>query len=142
QYAYDRMLSTLSDTWTPQSVIVKIDAETLEAGHGMRNIRTILAQTLDQLALAQPKAVALDVTLHDQVDPAEDARLESSLRATRNLILPCQLTPGRMQWEDPAPRFRTLGALGHVHSEGDRIDGVSRQILLEQVAGGERRWAL
>ncbi len=142
QYAYNQLLSGLGDTWTPRSAIVAIDEATLEAGHGMRNIRTILAQTLDQLALAQPKAVALDVTLEDEVDPAEDARLEASLRATKNLILPCQLTLDRAGWEDPAPRFRALGALGHVHTEGDRIDGVSRRILLEQVADGKRRWAL
>jgi len=138
--AYDFLLAHQSDTWAPQSVIVKIDAATLEAGHGMRNIRPILAQALDQLAQAQPKAVALDVTLHDQVDSGEDARLEASLRATRNLILPCQLTGER--WEDPAPRFRALGTLGHVHTERDRVDAVSRQIILEQVAGVDRRWAL
>jgi signal transduction histidine kinase len=138
--AYDLLLAHQSDTWTPQSVIVKIDPATLEAGHGMRNIRTILAQALNDLAQVQPKAVALDVTLHDQVDPAEDARLEAALRATRNLILPCQFAGA--QWEDPAPRFRALGILGHVHSERDRIDAVSRQIILEQVAAGERRWAL
>jgi signal transduction histidine kinase len=142
QYAYNLLLSGQHDTWTPQSAVVAIDEATLEAGHGMRGIRTILAQTLDRLAVAEPKAVALDVTLHDEVDPAEDARLEASLRATRNLILPCQLALAGEKWEDPAPRFRALGALGHVHTEGDRIDGVSRQIILEQVAGGERRWAL
>lgn len=138
--AYDVLLRMQGDTWTPQSVVVAIDGPTLEAGHGMRNIRTVLALTLDQLALAQPKAVALDLTLHDEVDPAEDARLEASLRATRNLILPCQLAGTK--WEDPAPRFRTLGTLGHVHTEGDRLDGVSRQIMLERVADGQRRWAL
>jgi signal transduction histidine kinase len=138
--AYDLLLSGLGDTWTPQSVVVAIDGATLDAGHGMRNIRTILAQTLDELAVSQPKAVALDVTLHDQVDPAEDARLEASLRATKNLILPCELAATK--WEDPAPRFRPLGSLGHVHTEGDRIDGVSRRIILEQVADGQRRWAL
>jgi len=142
QYAYNLLLSGQHDTWTPRSVVVAIDEATLEAGHGMRGIRTILAQTLDRLAVAEPNAVALDVTLHDEVDPAEDARLEASLRATRNLILPCQLALAGAKWEDPAPRFRSLGALGHVHTEGDRIDGVSRQIILEQVAGGERRWAL
>jgi signal transduction histidine kinase len=142
QYAYNLLLSGQHDTWTPRSVVVAIDEATLEAGHGMRGIRTILAQTLDRLAVAEPNAVALDVTLHDEVDPAEDARLEASLRATRNLILPCQLELAGAKWEDPAPRFRSLGALGHVHTEGDRIDGVSRQIILEQVAGGERRWAL
>jgi signal transduction histidine kinase len=142
QYAYNLLLSGQHDTWTPRSVVVAIDEATLEAGHGMRGIRTILAQTLDRLAVAEPNAVALDVTLHDEVDPAEDARLAASLRATRNLILPCQLALAGAKWEDPAPRFRSLGALGHVHTEGDRIDGVSRQIILEQVAGGERRWAL
>src|SRR5689334_23469288 len=126
------MLSGAGDHWAPQSAVVAIDEATLEAGHGMRGIRTILAQTLDQLALAQPKAVALDITLHDQVDAAEDARLEASLRATRNLILPCQLSGAK--WEDPAPRFRALGDLGHVHLQGDRIDGVSRELILEQVA--------
>jgi len=140
--AYDLLLAHQNETWTPQSVVVKIDEATLEDGRGMRNIRTILSQVLDKLAQVQPKAVALDINLHDQVDPVEDARLEASLRATENLILPCQFTPTRTQWEDPALRFRGSGALGHVHNEGDRIDGVSRQIILEQVAGGRRRWAL
>ncbi len=142
QLAYDWMLSRVPEIWTPQSAVVAIDEATLEAGHGMRGIRTILAQTLDQLAPAQPKAVALDITLHDQVEPAEDARLEAALRGTRNLILPCQLALARTLWEDPAPRFRALGALGHVHTEGDRSDGVSRQLLLEQAVGTDRRWAL
>jgi len=141
-YAYDFLLAHQTDTWPTESVIVKIDEATLEAGHGVRNIRTILAQSLNELALAQPKAVALDINLHDQVEPAEDKTLEDSLRATTNLILPCQFTPDRTQWEDPAPRFRVLGALGHVHNEGDRIDGVSREILLEQIAGSQHRWAL
>ena len=140
QYAYDRMLAGSAETWTPQSVVVAIDEQTLEAGHGMRGIRTILAHTLDQLAAAQPRAVALDVTLHDEVDPTEDARLEAALRATKNLVLPCQLAGAK--WEDPEPRFLGLSALGHVHTEGDRLDGVSRQIILERVAGGQRRWAL
>jgi signal transduction histidine kinase len=139
-YAYDVLLSRQSETWTPESALVKIDSATLEAGHGMRNIRTILAQALADLAAAEPRAVALDITLHDEVDTGEDARLEAALRATRNLVLPCQLAGDH--WEDPAPRFRTLGALGHVHTERDRVDAVSRQIVLEQVADGQHRWAL
>ena len=80
--------------------------------------------------------------LHDEVDPVEDARLEAALRATHNLILPCQFAR-RRKWEDPAPRFERSAALGHVHTEGDRVDGVSRQIeLLEQDRGDQRRWAL
>ena len=142
-YAYDLMMSNLQppESWTPQSVIVAIDEPTLGARGGMRNIRTILADLLDQIATAQPLAVASDVTLHDQEDAAQDQRLAASLHAIRNLILPCQIVGD--QWEDPLPLFRAATvAVGHVHPEIERQDGVSRQLPLEITAGGKRRWAL
>ena len=139
-YAYDWMSSPPADP-KPESVVIAIDEATLEARQGIRNLRGILAQTLDELQVAQPKVVAIDITLPDNVDEELDANLEEALRATRNLILPCQLVNGK--WEDPAPRFKPFAtALGHVHPEQDRLDGVSRQISLEQAAAGQRRWAL
>ncbi|MEO8051355.1 MAG: ATP-binding protein, partial [Acidobacteriota bacterium] len=46
-------------------------------------------------------------------------------------------------WEDPLPRFAgTAAALGHVHPEIDRFDGVSREVSLEETANHQRRWAL
>ena len=142
-YAYDLMtqMTPLKNAAEPSSVVVAIDEETLRARGGMRNIRPILTQTLEQINSAQPKAVALDVILSDKGDDAEDARLEAALHDTRNLILDCDLVGGA--WEDPLPRFASAAAgLGHVHPEIDRFDGVSREVSLEETANHQRRWAL
>ncbi len=130
---------------TPEAVVVAIDEETLQARGGMRRIRPILTETLEQLRDANPKVVALDTILSDPGDPAEDGRLEAALRATENLILPCELvaTADGTHWEDPLDRFKNATtAVGHVHAEQDRLDGVSREISLEDIANGQRRWAL
>jgi signal transduction histidine kinase len=67
--------------------------------------------------------------------------LEAALRATPNLILGSQFAEGK--WEDPAARFKPLAlALGHVHTERDHADGVSRQVELARMDAGQRRWAL
>ncbi len=141
-YAYDLMTQmTPVKRVSQQSVVVAIDEETLHARGGMRGIRPILTETLQQIAAAKPAAVALDVILSDKGDDAEDARLEAALRATKNLVLPCDLVGGA--WEDPLPRFASLAvALGHVHPEVDRFDGVSREVSLEETVNHQRRWAL
>lgn len=142
-YAYDLMtqMTPLKNAAEPSSVVVAIDEETLRARGGMRNIRPILTQTLEQIDATQPKAVALDVILSDKGDDAEDARLEGALHDTRNLVLDCDLVGG--SWEDPLPRFASAAAaLGHVHPEIDRFDGVSREVSLEETANHQRRWAL
>ena len=55
--------------------------------------------------------------------------------------LACDLVGGA--WEDPLPRFASAAAaLGHVHPEIDRFDGVSREMSLEETANHQRRWAL
>lgn len=141
-YAYDLMTQmTPVKTAVPQSVVVAIDEETLRARGGMRSIRPILTETLQQISAAQPQAVALDVLLADKSDDTEDANLEAALHNTKNLILPCDLVDGA--WEDPLPRFASAAAaVGHVHPEVDRYDGVSREVSLEETVNHQRRWAL
>jgi len=141
-YAYDLMTQmTPVKNAESSSVVVAIDEETLRARGGMRNVRPILTQALEQINAAQPKAVALDVILSDKGDDTDDARLEAALRDTRNLVLDCDLVGGA--WEDPLPRFASAAAaLGHVNLEIDRFDGVSREVSLEETANHQRRWAL
>lgn len=142
-YAYDVTTRDAPITgWQPQSVVIAIDENTFKERGGVQAMRAILSEALDQLAEAGPRAVAIDVTLPDASRIlSDDARLEASLRATHNLILPCRIVSGG--WEDPLPRFKVLAAvLGHVERDEDPLDGVSRQVPLEETIPGARRWAL
>jgi signal transduction histidine kinase len=146
-YASSRLLTSLTESgYTPQSVVVAVDEATLGARGGPRNYRPILAEMLRNLAAAQPKAVAIDITLHDPTDPADDSDLEAALQSLPGLvILPCDLL--RMDrsehWEDPLPRFAKHAArLGHVHRDQTDGDGINRRIQLEAIAESRQRWAL
>lgn len=124
-----------------ESVILAIDERTLMNMGGMRNVRTIVADGLETITAAGPRAVVVDLILADEGDPGQDARLEAAFEKTENLILACDLIPGG--WEDPLPRFRRSAvAVGHVHADPDRFDNVTRQIPLEKATTQERRWAL
>jgi signal transduction histidine kinase len=130
--------------WTPQSILLAIDEQSLSAYGGMRNLRAPLADALQLIAAASPKAVAVDLILADNGDPAIDQRLAAALAVTRNLVLACELLPDGSGWEDPVPSFRVrAAALGHVHVEQpDELDSVGRALQLEEFTGHERRWAL
>ncbi len=107
----------------------------------MPNVRQILAGALDELREAGPRVIAIDQILADPTRPGDDARVAASLLATKNLVLPCELIENK--WEDPLPEFRQgLFELGHVHLAEKPVDGVNRQIPLEKIGDGERRWAL
>jgi CHASE2 domain-containing sensor protein len=144
--AYDWMLAhSAEERWTPQSVVVAIDEKTLTARGGIRNLRNILSETLDRIAGAQPRAVVSDVLLNDAGELVEDKRLAASLRATHNLILPCDVIRDAAgpRWESPLAEFReSATALGHVDLEVDRSDGVVRRVPLEDTVGRDRRWAI
>ncbi len=141
-YAYDVLMSARSrPDWQPQSVVVGIDEATFQAMGGPRARRPILTAALNSLREAGPKVVAIDVVLADPGDADEDARLESALRATPNLIMPCELL--NATWEDPLPRFAPSDPshVGHVGWQPDQ-DGVTRRIPLEEITPHQQRWAL
>src|SRR5258708_703101 len=128
-----------------QAVVVGIDDATLSAMGGPRRLRPILTSALERIAEGQPKVVAIDILLHDEgrdpVSIAEDAALAGAIRKNRSVILPTNLDDS--QWEDPAPIFVPPGAvMGHIKSDVDSHDGVTRQIPLSQGAGRRRNSAL
>ncbi len=145
--AYDWMLSHRGGPdWTPKSVVVAIDERTLSQKGGMRAIRSILADVLNQVNLAEPAAVADDVLLTDPTDDKEgNAALESALNGTKKLILPCDLITvnGLLKWEIPLPQFaRSAVALGHVSRQQSMEDGVNRFVPLQVIADKTPHWAL
>ncbi|MEO5924821.1 MAG: CHASE2 domain-containing protein [Bryobacteraceae bacterium] len=146
--AYDRQSNPPPAT-PSEAVVLAMDEATLRANGERDQIRNTIAATLETIRDVQPKAVALDVILGGYADRVQDDRLEAALRATPNLVLG-SLVDSEGKWEDPAPRFKAAAAaVGHVHYESDQSDydagqsdGVARQLALETVYAGERRWAM
>jgi CHASE2 domain-containing sensor protein len=142
-YVYDSIfLLYQPPSWQTESIVLAIDEPSLGAFGGMPGLRLALAEGLQLIAPAAPKAVAVDVIPADDTADVQAANtLENAFRATHNLVLPCDLT-ARSGWDDPLPRFRRwAAAVGHVHLDLDP-DGVGRSLTLEKAAGHDRRWAL
>jgi signal transduction histidine kinase len=126
--------------WQTESIVLAIDEHSLIQFGGRLGLRHALADALQRIAAASPKAVAVDAILADSNDAKSDEALEAALRATRHVILACDLLPDG--WDDPLPRFRRwAAAVGHVHLDLDK-DGVGRAVPLEKASGHDRRWAL
>ena len=142
--AYDWMFRLYQPKpWQPESALLTIDEQSLVELQGLRNIRQPLAKALERVAVARPRAVAIDLILAEPSDAASDDALERAFRATPNLVLDCRLVDGGARWEEPLPRFaRWAKGLGHVHADPDRLDAVSRAMPLEKQGGRSRHWAL
>jgi signal transduction histidine kinase len=125
-------------------VILAIDEDSLAEMGGPQRVRAALGEALDRVASAGPSVVAIDLILADQGEPAANAVLASALdRLPGKVVLSSEIVPRADRWEEPLPRFRAAAAaVGHVHGEPGPLDGVSRRVPLEQVAGRDRRWAL
>jgi signal transduction histidine kinase len=140
--AYDWFFRIYSPPdWATQSIVLAIDDETFHTSGGVSGIRGALAEGLDLIAPAAPRAVAIDVNLvEEEEEPADSNRLEAAIRRTPNVVLASYLEPGGDTWEDPLPRFSGGAAgKGHVHTE---LDPVCREIVLRKAAGHDGRWAL
>ena len=125
-----------------QAIVLAADEESLTNLGEMRELRGFMAEGLERVAAAGPKAVAVDVILAGPGDPAQDAALEAAFRKTPNLVLACDMIDEGRRWELPLERFRRLAAaVGHAHVE-PTTGGVTRQAPLWKVAGIDRRWAL
>ncbi len=126
-----------------QTAVLAIDDRTLLETGGLRGMRRALAQALERLAAAGPKAVAVDLTLADRGDEAEDAALAAAFGKTPRLVLACEMMADGSRWQDPVERFRIHAAgVGHVGALPGPYDEINRRIPLERVAGGVRRWAM
>ena len=127
--------------WQPESLILAIDDESYVQMGGVGNLRETLARSLNLLAAVKPKLVAIDVILADKGDEVQNGHLAMALHNAGTVILPCELSNGK--WEDPIAIFSEQArAIGHVHANPDAVDGVTRHVPLERVAGIVRRWSL
>jgi len=132
--AYDFMFRRYQPPpWQTQSAILAIDESTLNSiPDGIYGIRGPMAEALQLVAAARPKAVAVDVILSEKrPDQAVNQALAQALCATPNLVLSADLIDDRRQWEDPQPEFKGCAkAVGHVHALPDEYDSRTRAIPL------------
>jgi signal transduction histidine kinase len=127
----------------PETAILAVDEESLTEMGGTRHLRRGLGEALDRVAAAGPKVVAIDLILADLGDPAENEVLAAAFAKVPRLVLSADIIAGGRKWEEPIDPFRRYAAaVGHVHGPPGPLDGVSRMVPLEQVAGERRYWAL
>ncbi|HKA00254.1 MAG TPA: ATP-binding protein [Candidatus Solibacter sp.] len=140
--AYDLIFKSYhADPWQPESVVLAIDELTLADCGGIRGVRKPLADGLRVLQTARPKAVVVDVTLADRGEREADATLAQAVQSTPNLVISTETVDEGREWQDPRPEFAKNAVLASALADPD-YRGVTRQILLDNVAGRDRRWAL
>src|SRR6267143_1413474 len=108
--------------------------------------RNLTAQMLDQLAVARPKAIALDVLISEATSNVDDSALASAIAKAGNVVAAAQLLraeSGRVAWLRPLPSIeRAAAGVGHVHVSTE-ADGVAGSFLVRQADDqGQAEWAM
>jgi signal transduction histidine kinase/CHASE2 domain-containing sensor protein len=108
--------------------------------------RSLTAQMLDQLAVAHPKVIALDVLFSETTNSADDSALALAIAKAGNVVTAAQLTrteSGRVVWLRPLPSIEKAAAgVGHVHVSTE-ADGVAGSFLVRQADDqGQAEWAM
>lgn len=134
-------------------VIVAIDDRSLQSIGQRRGPwpwpRSVMADVLDKLTEAGPRAIGLDVIYAEASKPEEDRRLAAALARNGRVILPAQLYETTahgwptITWLRPLPEFASAAkAVGHAHISPE-VDGIVRSLQLSKADDqGERLWAL
>lgn len=132
-------------------LIVAIDDASLQRVGRWPWPRSVMADALERISRAQPRAIGLDVIYAEESDPEADARLAEAIRRSQRVVLPAQLiesaleaSPDRaeMAWLLPLPALQPVVAgIGHAHIAPD-IDGVLRSAQLSKADDrAQRLWA-
>ena len=126
-----------------QIVLLAIDDTTARRYGPLPLKRSLLAEGLTRLRSFQPRVVALDLLLSEEVD-SHDLELASSVRQLRHAILGAAIQNDESIspiWILPIPALEHSATLGHLHAAPD-ADGTVRSVLLAKVADQRRLWAL
>src|ERR1017187_2775476 len=97
--------------------------------------RQVIARTVDALAAARPKVIALDVLFTDPTTQEDDENLARSIGRAGNVVVAAQLTDspvhgGPSRWLQPLPAIeRAAAGVGHVNAQTE-TDGIVRQVAI------------
>jgi len=132
--ARDWLLRARGPVAPPNDIaILAIDEKSVQRFGRFPWSRQVIARTIDALAAAQPKAIALDILFSDPTNPEDDEALARAIGRAGNVAAAAQLIEssangGPSQWLLPLPAIAHAAAgVGHVNVQAE-ADGVPRQI--------------
>src|SRR3982075_2615581 len=108
--------------------------------------RSLTAHMLDQLAVARPRAIALDVLFSEATNNPDDSALASAIAKAGNVVTAAQLSraeSGPVVWLRPLASIEKAAAgVGHVQVSTE-VDGVASSFLVRQADDqGQAEWAM
>jgi signal transduction histidine kinase/CHASE2 domain-containing sensor protein len=136
RYASDWLMRARGPLPVPDDIaIVAIDETSMARFGRFPWSRQVIARTVDTLAAAHPKAIALDVLFTDPSTQEDDDNLARSIGRAGNVVVAAQLTDspvhgGPSRWLLPLPALESAAAaVGHVNAQTE-LDGIVRQIAV------------
>ncbi len=145
-YARDALVRARGVIPPPSEVmIVAIDEASIKRFGRFPWPRTVIAQALDKIAAAHPKAIGINVLFSEPTIEADDLALVDSIKRAGNVVVAAQLieTPlRRAEWLRPLPMIEAAATgMGHGNVLTD-VDGVARAITLRETDDdGNALWA-
>ncbi|HEY1497836.1 MAG TPA: CHASE2 domain-containing protein [Candidatus Solibacter sp.] len=134
RYSRDWLMRLRGPLPVPEDIaIVAIDEVSMARFGRFPWSRQVIARTIDALAAAHPKVIALDVLFTDPTTQEDDDNLARSIGRAGNVVVAAQLTDspvhgGPSRWLEPLPVIEHAAkAVGHVNVQTE-LEGVARQI--------------
>jgi signal transduction histidine kinase/CHASE2 domain-containing sensor protein len=138
RYTRDWLVRARGPLPVPDDIaIVAIDESSLMRFGRFPWSRMVMARTVDQLAAARPKAIAIDVLFADPTIPEDDDALAESIGRAGNVVVAAQLAESAVhgapaEWIVPLPELQqSAAAVGHVNVHTE-LEGIPRQIEVSQ----------
>jgi signal transduction histidine kinase/CHASE2 domain-containing sensor protein len=137
RYTRDWLMRARGPLPAPEDIaIVAIDEASMARFGRFPWSRQVIARTIDSLAAAHPKVIALDVLFTDPTTQEDDDSLARSIGHAGNVVVAAQLTDspvhgGPSRWLLPLPALvRAAAGVGHVNVQTE-LEGVARQIAVQ-----------
>jgi PAS domain S-box-containing protein len=136
RYTRDWLMRARGPLPAPEDIaIVAIDEASMIRFGRFPWSRQVIARTIDAIAAARPRVIALDVLFTDPTTPEDDDTLARSIGRAGNVVVSAQLTDspvhgGPSRWLQPLPAIeRAAAGVGHVNAQTE-LDGVVRQVAV------------
>ena len=136
RYTRDWLMRARGPLPVPEDIaIVAIDEASMARFGRFPWSRQVIARTIDALAAARPKVIALDILFTAPTTQEDDDNLARSIGRAGNVVVAAQLTDspvhgGPSRWLQPLPAIeRAAASVGHVNAQTEQ-DGIVRQVAI------------